>query len=72
MRFTWKQLRLATLSMFMLGAVGCGSFSHSYEASPLSFFLPFVQNESGSTKTPLRAERNEAPAPAFQRLASAK
>jgi len=71
MRFTWKQLRLATLSILMLGAVGCGSFRHSYEASPLSFFLPFAQNQDNSTKTPLRAEPTEASAPAVQRLASA-
>ena len=45
-----NRLRLATLSILMLGAVGCSSFRHTYDVSPLGMIIPgLVQNHQQSS-----------------------
>ena len=52
MRFTRKNLRLATLGLALLGSVGCGGFRGSYSVSPLTFLLPGLVKTERPTDGP--------------------
>lgn len=48
----------------MLGGLGCGGFRGTYEVSPLSLLLPFVQNEAHPHKG-LESPSDKTPKPLF-------